>query len=209
MTKARRSSLRRAVSVSPYLMLALGASLALTYAHFGAGGWDALYLHRLARSTGWCAVIALLLSLSCSPAHRLLRTSRMAPRVRKSALVATLVPLRRALGMTAALFALAHASIGLFGPLRGALLPLVTWTYLRAGLIAFAILTPLLATSFPRVNRALRVREFKRLHRLVYAALLFLLVHLAFGPFTAAWALLTVTAVSALLLALRLHKPRT
>jgi len=192
----------------PFVALALGATVALVWARVGAADWDALYAHRLTRSTGWCAVVALLTSLSCSPLRRLLRASRMPPRVRKSAVVSTLAALRRAFGIAAALFATAHGLIGLLLPLRGALLPIWTWTYLRAGLVALAILALLLATSFPRVNRRLRVREFKSLHRLAYAALPFVVLHLALGPFNATWATLVAASVGATLLAVRLA-PRT
>jgi len=194
--------MRRVVSLVPLLALGLGAAVALIYARVGATGWDAFYAQRLTRSTGWCALIALLLSLSCSPARRLLRMSRMPEVARESA--TALPALRRSLGMTSAVFAAAHALIGLFGPLGGALLPIWTWTYLRAGLVAFAVLALLFATSSPRLNRRLRVREFKPLHRLVYAALPSVLLHVALGPFSAAWATLMLACVSVGLLALRL-----
>jgi len=178
----------------------VAAAATVAYADSGAGGWDVLYGHLLARSTGWCAIGALLLSLTCSPLHRLLRRS---PKGQHHPVVTALPRLRRALGLASAIFAAAHALVGLLGPLDGALPAVVTWPFLRAGLAALAILGLLFLTSFPRVNRALRIRAFKSLHRLAHGAFLLVFLHLVLGPYAPRTAVVVVGALYGVLVAVR------
>ncbi len=191
---------RRPWSVARVTLAAgvVAAAAAVAYAESGAGGWDVLYGHLLARSTGWCAIGALLLSLTCSPVHRLLRRS---PKGQHHPVVTALPRLRRALGLASAVFAAAHALISLLGPLDGALPAVVTWPFLRAGLAALAILGLLFFTSFPRVNRALRIRAFKALHRIAHGAFLLVFLHLVLGPYAPRTAVVGVAALYGVLIA--------
>ncbi|MBW2463985.1 MAG: ferric reductase-like transmembrane domain-containing protein [Deltaproteobacteria bacterium] len=180
---------------------AAAAAAAVAYAENGAGAWDSLYWHLLARSTGWCAVGALLLSLTCSPAHRLLRRL---PKAQHHPAVTALPRLRRSLGLASAIFAAAHAVVSLLGPLDGALPAVVTWPFLRAGLAALAILGLLFLTSFPRMNRFLRIRAFKALHRVAHGAFLLVVLHLVLGPYAPRTAVVGVAVLYGVLGAVRI-----
>lgn len=131
-----------------------------------------------ARITGWAALATLMLALSVTPASRI--ATRLGAR---ATALRRVTDARRTLGIASALLAVAHAGVALGGYLRGAWDVVLTWPYLRAGLVALAILVALLVTSFPPVVRALRVRLWKPLHRLAYGAALFTLVHLVLSPF--------------------------
>ncbi len=147
----------------------------------------------VARATGWCAAVALCAALLITPIARLFEARR-----------AALGRLRRALGIGAALCAAAHAALALAGPLDGAWDAVVSWPYLRAGLVALFILLALLVTSFPRLTRALRVRVWKPLHRLSYAAAALVVLHLYSGPFAPRRAVLVYASVIGIALAVRL-----
>lgn len=182
---------------------AIAAALVVAYAESQSGGWDAQYLRLLARGTGWCAVGALLLSLNCTPAQRLSRRlSGRIPLLSSSAWPA-FARWRRTLGLGGAVFALAHAALCIRGPLDGAFEALLSWPFLRAGVVAIAILAVLSVTSFPRALRLLRIRAFKELHRLAHAALLLVLLHLALGPHAPRWATVVVAAIYGALVAVR------
>ncbi len=142
------------------------------------GSWEPTRMLWLARGTGWSALVALSLALSATPAGRLL--ARLAPHARLAPWVAAF---RRAFGIAAASLALIHATTVLGGTLRGAWGALLSFAYLRAGLVALLILTVMLLTSFPWLVRRLHVRLWKPLHRLGYVAALLVLEHLVLSPF--------------------------
>lgn len=147
----------------------------------------------MARFSGWVAVVGLVFGLCVTP----LSQFRRIPRLR------ALSTWRRAIGIATAFSAAVHVALSLVGPLDGAWQAVLTWPYLSAGALAFGILVLLLLTSFPRVVRALRIGHWKVLHRLVYAAALFVVAHLMLSP----WGDVTVTAaVSSGLLLLLLHR---
>lgn len=156
------------------------------------------------RASGWAPAIVLALSLSVTPCAGLVRRVRgTAPRGAPS--------LRRALGIAAASLALVHMVVALwayvprpwFAVIRG-----VPW--LLSGALALMVLVALLVTSFPALTRALRVREWKPLHRLAYVAAPLVAHHLAVGPFAPrAWVVAWVGVVTfALALRVASREPR-
>ena len=89
---------------------------------------------------------------------------------------------RRAIGVSAFYFALLHASIALFGQLGGIseiqyLPDLFKWSLL-GGAIALFILALMAATSFDKVIKFMRFRNWKWLHRLVYTAGVMVILHI-------------------------------
>lgn len=147
---------------------------------------------RMARFSGWVAVGGLALGLCVTPLSRI---SRLRP----------ISAWRRAIGVSTAAAAGVHVALSLIGPLDGAWQAVLTWPYLAAGALALSVLMLLLLTSFPRIVRALRLRHWKVLHRLAYAAALFVVAHLMLSP----WGSLPIkAAVSALLVVLVLSRAR-
>lgn len=131
----------------------------------------------LARATGWAAVTALMLALVATPASRLLRfaTSRHVPTAR-------ITTLRRSFGVASAWLAAIHGAWTFFVYLDASWSAVSYWPYLRAGVAALAILLALLATSYPRIVRGLRIRLWKPLHRLAYVAAILVFQHLLLAP---------------------------
>ena len=88
---------------------------------------------------------------------------------------------RRAIGFSAFLFGLFHAYNAFFGLLGGFKgLGLLSPTYLKAITLSFTalcILTAMASTSFDVVVKRLGYRKWKRLHRLVYIAAIFIVIH--------------------------------
>lgn len=157
----------------------------------------------LARASGWSAAGALLLALTMTPLAR--AGKRLAP----DRLPRALLPaLRRAFGIAAACFALVHAATTTLGYLDRDWRSIPDQPYLRAGLVALAILVPLLVTSFPRLTRGLGVRLWKPLHRLAYVAALLVLQHLLLSPFAPRQVVLGIFATAAALGLLRLLPAR-
>jgi len=151
--------------------------------------------------TGDLAVILLLLSLTCSPLYNLTGFS-------------PLLKLRRPLGLYAFLFASMHflLFVGLdFGFELSYLLPeFLEKRYLWVALPAFFILLSLAATSFKKTMRLLG-KSWKKLHRLVYLALVLVVLHIAwqikgdFFSFTGdIWKPLAVGSIGFILLVLRI-----
>ena len=143
--------------------------------------WEPERERAIANALGWVAAAALVGTLGAS----LVKRAR---------------PWRRALGITTACLASAHVVAAFVGPLARAWSVAWTWPRYRAGVVAFAILIALLATSFP--NR-LRVREWKALHRLVYVAAAMVVLHVSKLSSVLLAAGLTLLVVLALLLRLR------
>jgi methionine sulfoxide reductase heme-binding subunit len=190
--KARRIAL----SVTGPL-LAAGAWCLLSYRGDGDAYDRAL---ALTRACGWIALLALCAALCMTPLRQVLRFAGV-PVDR------ALNALRRALGIAAAIGALAHAALSL-GWVPGTRALLLNAPQLRAGLCALVILVPLLATSFRPL-----LRTWKELHRMAYVAAPFALLHVVLGPFAplrAALALAAFTFACGLLRALpaRTGEPR-
>lgn len=99
--------------------------------------------------------------LAVTPALRLLRLN--------------LLRYRRALGLLAFLYLLLHLAVWLWLDMRllwgQAAADLVKRPYLMLGLCAFVLLVPLAATSFDAASRRMGM-AWRRLHRLVYPAVL-------------------------------------
>jgi len=153
----------------------------------------------LARASGWLACSTLLLSLAVTPADALARA--LGRRIHGPF---PLPVLRRALGMEAAWLALLHALVGFFGPLRGSAQAVFGSTHLLAGAGALGVLLLLLLTSFAGVVVRLRLRYFKPLHRLAYAAGFLVLQHVLLSPFASRRLAVGALALLCLLLCLRL-----
>ncbi|UJR84048.1 ferric reductase-like transmembrane domain-containing protein [Sandaracinus amylolyticus] len=126
------------------------------------------------RASGWAVALLLVATLSMTPLARVL------PRARS---------VRRPLGIASAFVACAHATVATRTYLDWQGLPSevagVAW--LRSGALALALLLPLLITSFPIATRALRIRAWKPLHRLVYAAAALAVHHVLLAPFAPRW----------------------
>ncbi len=167
-------------------LLAVAAGAAIAVDDWTAASWVGA-----SRASGWVAALLLLAVLAASP----FGTGTDARAVKRW---------RRALGISAALAAIAHLAIGLAGPLRDSLSALWSWPTYRAGALATAILALLLLTSFPAVVRRLRVRVWKPLHRLVYVAGVLVVLHLLRLPFAPLVGVLLFGASFAVLLVWRL-----
>lgn len=140
-------------------MLVLGLALAGAVGLVAAIG--APTGHGLAQLTGAGALAALVLTLLATPVSRLLAGKRRLA-IRSA---------RRGMGIASALAALAHASLALAAYLpTWSFAPIARLPWMRHGALALALLLPLLATSFPALQRGLRVRAWSALHRLAYAA---------------------------------------
>lgn len=89
---------------------------------------------------------------------------------------------RRAIGVSAAYFALLHGSVALWGQLGGIgqltyLPPLFKWSLL-GGLFALVILLVMAATSFDKVVKFMTFKHWKLLHRLVYIGGILAVLHI-------------------------------
>ena len=151
--------------------------------------------------TGDVAVILLLLSLSCSPLSNLTGFSAF-------------LKFRRPLGLYSFAYAITHMLLFTwvdFGLEMRYLLPeFLEKRYLWVGLPAFLILLTLALTSFKQSMRALG-KNWKRLHRLVYLALLLVSLHVAwavkgdlFNLSGDVWKPLAVASTGLILLLLRI-----
>lgn len=129
----------------------------------------------LARASGWMALVALAGALCVTPLSGPLEALGL-PAARRHAT-------RRALGVTSAWLALLHAAVALSTYLSWNWAVVIRRPHLRAGLVAAAVLALLLATSYPRVVRALRMTTWKELHRLAYVAALLTALHVLQSPF--------------------------
>ena len=89
---------------------------------------------------------------------------------------------RRAIGVSAAYFAVLHGSIALWGQLGGiselALLPSLFQWSLAGGSFALLILLIMAATSFDKVVSFMTYKRWKLLHRLVYIAWILVVLHI-------------------------------
>jgi sulfoxide reductase heme-binding subunit YedZ len=129
------------------------------------------------RGTGWAALVALFASLLVTP------LARLSARAGRTPGFVLQLPMRRALGMTAAWLALSHAFAALKGTLDWNWTALWSWPHLRSGALALGVLLILLVTSFGAVVARLRLRFWRELHRLAYAVPLLVLSHVLLSPF--------------------------
>lgn len=145
--------------------------------------------HELARASGVLALVALVLALAATPVADSL-----------GAVAATAMrAARRWVGIAAAVAAALHAAIALptyLDPLS--LGPIAALPWLRHGALALGILLALLITSFAGPRRALRIRAWSALHRLVYVAALLAALHALAVPYGSVrpglWALVATLA---------------
>jgi sulfoxide reductase heme-binding subunit YedZ len=128
------------------------------------------------QASGWGALIALIGALSTSPIARVVALAR------KRSVEAGASAFRRALGITAAALATGHAALAISTYLADAWLRTLAVPWMRGGALAWAILAALWLTSYPALVRALRVKLWKPLHRLAYAAALFAFQHAILSP---------------------------
>ncbi|GAB4355710.1 MAG: protein-methionine-sulfoxide reductase heme-binding subunit MsrQ [Oricola sp.] len=151
----------------------------------------------LEHALGEWALRFLILGLAITPLMRLARIN--------------LVKYRRAIGLTAFVYACLHLSVYLALDLQfdwGAIgKDIVKRPYITIGMAAFALLVPLAATSNNASIRRLGAAGWRKLHRLVYPAVLLGAVHYlmlvkAWPPEPIIYLLITIG-----LLALRLVKP--
>jgi methionine sulfoxide reductase heme-binding subunit len=115
-------------------------------------------------------------------------------------------PYRRTLGLLAFCAGTAHAIYTTSSPLVEDLTHLYYEPHLRAGATVLAILTILAATSFPA---RFAVREWKALHRLVYAAALLAILHIALSSHATRLSIALPLAAITTALLLRISKWRT
>lgn len=117
--------------------------------------------------TGKTAMVLLLASLACTPANTVFGFTPA-------------IKVRRALGLYAFLYALVHFSIYIgvdYGfDLRLIALELAEKRYVLVGFAAFLILLPLAITSTKGAQRRMK-RNWKKLHRWVYAAGILVMFH--------------------------------
>lgn len=178
-----------------FLVVTLVVIVAAVGFAYASTDWATARGFAMARFSGWVASIGLAFGLALRPLSKISQLRGLSA-------------WRRAIGICTAIAASAHVSLSLLGPLDGAWNAVLTWPHLQAGALAFAILTLLFITSFPRVVRALRLRHWKVLHRLVYAAALFVVAHLMLSPWGSVVykSVLCALVLTLLLLRVRLRK---
>jgi DMSO/TMAO reductase YedYZ heme-binding membrane subunit len=146
----------------------------------GCAGDDDAYSRALActRGFGWFGLGCLCAALCVTPLTRLATRISSFADARDPRLFA----LRRSFGLAAFAAAALHVSVAL-GGVPGTWIGLLDKPSLRAGLSGLLILALLALTSFPVLVRFLRLRLWKELHRLAYAALACASLHVLLGPF--------------------------
>ncbi|MEC7523349.1 MAG: ferric reductase-like transmembrane domain-containing protein [Myxococcota bacterium] len=164
----------------------LGVGLALLAWGAAAVTWPLERALFWIRSSGWLAAGLLLLAILVTPLARRLRSPSRA-----------LPSLRRALGISAAASATAHAALSLGTHLDGAWAQVASLAWLRAGALAWLVLAALWLTSYPGAVRALRVKLWKPLHRLALVAALLAFQHALLSPLAARGWVLGVFGVAA------------
>jgi len=152
----------------------------------------------VARLTGYGAVGMLCTSLLCSPLIQW-AGNRMGIIWR-----GRLNALRRSLGINAAILGGLHALSITTSFYDQAWRHLMASPQTRTGMLALLILALLLLTSFPPISRALRLQTWKELHRLIYAAALLVVWHIAYSSRVAIPVLFTLAALIVLLLLSRI-----
>jgi sulfoxide reductase heme-binding subunit YedZ len=117
---------------------------------------------------GELAVKLLILSLACTPARILFG-------------VTWPLRIRKALGLLAYTYGVAHLSVYLLLDQRGSdtsiVDDVVKRPFIAIGMITLALLTPLALTSTNRARKWLGAKRWQRLHKLVYVAATLAIVH--------------------------------
>lgn len=154
-----------------YIALATGLTTAELYwlmrSIYGASSVGAI---RLQETYAWIALSLVLVTVAIGPVYSL------APHLPGKSI---LRDARRMLGISAAWFASWHVGISYVNQFQSAnplYLPTVYQRAFLIGLIALLILLALAVTSFDKAFRSLGIWWF-RLHRLVYAGILLILLH--------------------------------
>ncbi len=190
----------RRLPFAAYGLAAAGATLAIA---LGAGReWAIERDLAWIRGTAWCAMIGLGLSLCATPIGAVLvRLGRATQR--------QVTAVRRALGISAAALATLHGGLALATWLADAWQVTLTLSWIRSGLLAWAVLAALWLTSFPRLVARLRIASlWKPLHRLAWVAFALALHHAMLSPFAPRdWVMTTAVVVAAIAL-LRLVRTR-
>lgn len=134
---------------------------------------DSLYMIRTQQIFGFSALGYWYLALLATPLSVVLG---------KKGFMAQYLHARRALGVSAAYFALLHMLTGVFGQLGGIsgllLLPGRFQVALVFGAVGLLVLLAMAATSFDSVIRWMTFPRWKWLHRLSYGASVFVLLHI-------------------------------
>ena len=160
---------------------------------------DQLYYIRLEQSYGLLSIICLYLAMLISPLQKALGVRPWLQR---------LVFMRRAIGVSAAYYAVLHMTIALWGQIGGIgaikLLPVFFVWSLSFGLAAIIILLVMAATSFDAVIKRMTFFRWKLLHRLIYIGGVLIILHVwIIGTHVAyGWAQLAASLAVALLLGL-------
>lgn len=133
---------------------------------------DQVYYIRLQQVFGLLCVLYWYVALMISPVGYVIGKHRM-KRIEFA---------RRAIGVSAAYFAVLHGSIAVWGQLGGVsellLLPdLFKWSLLAGG-FALLILLVMAATSFDKVVKLMTFKRWKLLHRLVYIGWVLVILHI-------------------------------
>lgn len=163
-SRAIQSALRR---VPPWTLYVVGAIWAVWL--FGQGLSGALGpepINALERRYGEIGLLLLVAGLCITPIRDLLGIN--------------LIRFRRALGLTAFGFVLAHLSVWAVLDLRQLsriASELVERPYITLGFAAFLLLVPLAATSNDGAVRRLGARTWRRLHLLTYPAVILAVLH--------------------------------
>ncbi|MEZ4337676.1 MAG: ferric reductase-like transmembrane domain-containing protein [Sandaracinaceae bacterium] len=187
----------------PWIVYGAAALLAAAALAFGASAeWsverDLLFI----RGTAWGALVMLGLSLSATPIGKVLA------RLRRDA-NAAVTEARRALGIAAAALATLHAGLALVTWLAETWPLALELSWLRSGVLAWAILAALWITSYPKVVAKVG-NLWKPLHRLAYVAFVLVLHHALLSPLAPrGWVLSAGVAVAVVgLLRLVRRRPR-
>jgi sulfoxide reductase heme-binding subunit YedZ len=153
----------------------------------------------LIQRTGQLALLFLFLTLLVSPLRRLLSEHDFFQNPSR---------LRSGLGIACACLATVHLAAVYNSGFIPNLFALITEPQWRNGLAAFLILVLLAASSFTSITRAFRIRLWKPLHRLVYAAWLFASIHVFISPHLDVVSLSLLASMPLVLLLLRVFAAR-
>ncbi len=136
--------------------------------HAMTGGLGTNPIEEVTHRTGWWTLAFLMLTLAVTP-------------VRQLTGVGWLIKLRRMLGLYAFFYATLHFSIYVgidqFFAFDYILEDIMDRPYITVGFTAFLMLIPLAATSTKKMVKRLGGRRWNRLHRLVYVAAAFGVLH--------------------------------
>jgi methionine sulfoxide reductase heme-binding subunit len=133
---------------------------------------DQLFYIRLQQLFGFISIAYLYGALIVSPVERLVGKRRW---------MQNLLFARRAIGVSAAYFAVLHATVALWGQIGGVdglgVLPDRFMWSLTFGAIALLILCLMAATSFNAVIAMMTFRKWKWLHRFIYLGSILIILH--------------------------------